>query len=113
MTHNEHTPGPIPLYAHRTDGGAEYLTDAFADCPDGHREGVFEAATIIIRLDGEPECIRAPSAAPDLLAVLGRLAERECEYGNGASCNMLPQGVRRSPCLPCQARVAIAKAGAQ
>ena len=28
----------------------------------------------------------------------------QCKYGNGADCNNLPLGVRRSPCKPCQAR---------
>lgn len=35
----------VTLYYHKTDGGAEYLTD-------NHR---FSEATIIIRLDGKPE----------------------------------------------------------
>lgn len=35
------------------------------------------------------------------------LADRQCEYGTGADCNMLPQGICRSTCLPCIARKAI------
>ena len=45
----------MPLYYHKTDGGAEYLTDKFVKCPNGEKEGVFEGATIMVRLDGEPE----------------------------------------------------------
>ena len=45
---------PIPLYFHETDGGAQYLTDKFITCPDGHKEGAFKDATFSIRLDGEP-----------------------------------------------------------
>jgi hypothetical protein len=44
-----------PLYYHKTDGGAEYLTDKFIVCPNGEKEGVLEDAEIIVRLDGEPE----------------------------------------------------------
>jgi hypothetical protein len=41
------------LYYHKTDGGAEYLTDAFIVCKDGHHEGVFKDANIIVRIDGD------------------------------------------------------------
>jgi len=41
------------LYYHKTDGGAEYLTDQFILAPDGSKEGVFEGATIIVRIDGD------------------------------------------------------------
>jgi len=41
------------LYYHKTDGGAEYLTDKFIECPNGHREGVFEGARFIVRIDGD------------------------------------------------------------
>lgn len=47
--------GPIPLYSHKTDGGAEYLTDKFIVCPNGEKDGIFIGATIIVRLDGDPE----------------------------------------------------------
>lgn len=40
------------LYYHKTDGGAEYLTDKFIDCGNGHKEGTFENANVIIRIDG-------------------------------------------------------------
>ncbi len=39
-----------------------------------------------------------------LREALERIAANECEYGNGASCYMLPQSVRRSVCNPCYAR---------
>lgn len=64
-----------PLYHHKTDGGAEYLTDKFILCPNGDKEGVFEGATIIIRIDGDitkdAEIIRNQHAA--LLAENARL----------------------------------------
>jgi hypothetical protein len=41
------------LYYHKTDGGAEYLTDRWARNPDGSKEGVFKNAKIIVRLDGD------------------------------------------------------------
>lgn len=47
------------LYYHKTDGGAEYLTDEFIEHLNGHKEGVFEGANLIIRIDGgELEIIR-------------------------------------------------------
>jgi hypothetical protein len=53
------------LYYHQTDGGAEYLTDAFVVCPDGSKEGIFKGATIIVRIDGnirkDAEIIRIPT----------------------------------------------------
>ena len=53
----------IKLYSHTTDGGAQYLMDAFVKCTNGHKEGVCEGARYIIRLDGQPEIIRAPEPA--------------------------------------------------
>jgi len=45
----EHT----KLYYHKTDGGAEYLTDRWVQNPDGSKEGVFDDAKFIIRIDGD------------------------------------------------------------
>ena len=42
----------MKLYYHKTSGGAEYLTDKFVLCPSGKKEGVFEDANYIIRIDG-------------------------------------------------------------
>ena len=41
------------LYYHKTDGGAEYLTDRWVRNPDGSKEGVFKNAKIIVRIDGD------------------------------------------------------------
>lgn len=54
----------IKLYYHKTDGGAEYLTDRWTRNPDGTKEGVFHNARYIVRLDNrtltiphkEPKC---------------------------------------------------------
>jgi len=43
----------VKLYYHKTSGGAEYLTDRFIVCPNGHKEAVFEGAKFIIRIDGD------------------------------------------------------------
>ena len=43
----------MKLYYHKTDGGAEYLTDTFIECEDGHKEGIFEEAKFIVRIDGD------------------------------------------------------------
>jgi len=42
----------IRLYYHKTDGGAEYLTDKYAVCPNGEKEGIFKDANYIVRIDG-------------------------------------------------------------
>ena len=49
----------IKLYYHKTDGGAEYLTDKFIVCPNGEKEGIFKGANYVVRLDGEPELMTA------------------------------------------------------
>ena len=41
------------LYYHKTDGGAEYLTDRWTRNPNGSKEGVFNNAKIIVRIDGD------------------------------------------------------------
>lgn len=43
----------MKLYYHKTDGGAEYLMDTFVDCPNGHKEGIFEGAKYVVRIDGD------------------------------------------------------------
>ena len=67
--------GNIRLYYHKTDGGAEYLTDTYLLCDycdkcdaetpnDGsencnecgsekHKEGIFKDAKYIVRIDGD------------------------------------------------------------
>ena len=43
----------VKLYYHKTDGGAEYLTDSYTRNPDGSTEGVFENAQFVVRIDGD------------------------------------------------------------
>lgn len=43
----------MKLYYHKTDGGAEYLTDAYIECENGHKEGSFNGARYIVRIDGD------------------------------------------------------------
>jgi hypothetical protein len=43
----------MKLYYHKTDGGAEYLTDKFVVCPNGHKEGIFNGAKYVVRIDGD------------------------------------------------------------
>lgn len=45
----------MKLYYHKTDGGAEYLTDKFTLCLNGHKEGILEGAKYIVRIDGDIE----------------------------------------------------------
>jgi hypothetical protein len=43
----------MKLYYHKTNGGAEYLTDTYIDCENDHKEGTFTDKTkYIIRIDG-------------------------------------------------------------
>ena len=42
----------IGLYYHKTDGGTEYLTDKYILTPNGHKEGIFNGAKYIVRIDG-------------------------------------------------------------
>jgi hypothetical protein len=43
----------MKLYYHKTDGGAEYLTDKFIKCEGGHKEGVVKNANYVVRIDGD------------------------------------------------------------
>ena len=47
----------MKLYYHRTDGGAEYLTDTFIVWTDEagtvHKEGTFTDAEYVVRIDGD------------------------------------------------------------
>lgn len=43
----------MKLYYHKTSGGAEYLTDKFILCANGHKEGIFNGAKYIVRIDGD------------------------------------------------------------
>jgi hypothetical protein len=76
MKTKKQTPSPSlpkPLYHHKTSGGAEYLTDKFILCPDGSKEGIFDGARVIIRIDGDitkdAELIACPVADADAPAV--------------------------------------------
>ena len=42
----------MKLYYHKTTGGAEYLTDKYILLPNGHKEGIFDGAKYIVRIDG-------------------------------------------------------------
>ena len=43
----------MKLYYHKTDGGAEYLTDKYIICPNGKKEGIVDGAKYIVRIDGD------------------------------------------------------------
>lgn len=40
----------MQIYYHKTDGGAEWISTTFIECPDGHKEGTLEGA--FARVDG-------------------------------------------------------------
>ena len=39
----------MELYGHRTDGGAQYYSTTYVDCPNGEKEGTFEG--VVLRTD--------------------------------------------------------------
>lgn len=41
----------MKLYYHKTDGGAEYYSTTFVECPNGEKEGTLEG--LILRTDGD------------------------------------------------------------
>ena len=41
----------MELYYHRTDGGAEYYSTTFTECPNGEKDGTFEGT--VLRTDGD------------------------------------------------------------
>lgn len=44
----------MKLYYHKTDGGAEYLTDTYIICPNGEKEGHVNFDTkYCVRIDGD------------------------------------------------------------
>ncbi|MBU1235041.1 MAG: hypothetical protein KKC77_19310 [Proteobacteria bacterium] len=43
----------MKLYYHKTAGGAEYLTDTFIECENGHKEGELFKANYLVRIDGD------------------------------------------------------------
>jgi hypothetical protein len=61
-------------YYHKTSGGAEYLTDAFIDCGK-HKEGIFEGARYIVRLDGQPELTDRKAAEHAALVAVAEAAD--------------------------------------
>jgi hypothetical protein len=102
------------LYHHKTDGGAEYLTDKCIDCPDESKEGVLEGATIIVRIDGditrdaEISLGGVYDAARDLLAIANNVVSLA---GFGANDYSISADERAAFVrLRDQARAAIAKA---
>ena len=40
----------MELYYHKTDGGAEYYSTTFIECPNGEKEGTFHG--VVMRTDG-------------------------------------------------------------
>lgn len=59
------------LYYHKTDGGAEYLTDRFIQSPDGSLEGIIEGAKICVRIDGDIRKDAEISIADDIFTSAG------------------------------------------
>ena len=49
----------MKLYYHKTDGGAEYLTDKYITVKNylggSHKEGIMKGANYVVRIDGDIE----------------------------------------------------------
>jgi len=43
----------LPLYYYKSDNGIEYLTEAYQEYPDGHREGIVKEGNYVICLYGD------------------------------------------------------------
>ena len=69
-------------------------------------------ANIPIDLRNWQDNARLIAASPPMLKIIACLAERDCEYPGSAGCDMLPQGVIRSVCLPCKAKLIISEINA-
>ena len=69
------------LYYHKTSGGAEYLTDRWVKNPDGSKEGVFENASILVRIDGDitKDAEITLVGFNEMLALLERVIETSSE----------------------------------
>lgn len=93
----------MQLYYHKTSGGAEYLTDTFILCENGHKEGTFEGAQYIVRIDGdiEKDAELTITSNNDLLAACERYLS-EMEIGD--------EGQRDIETAENMMRAAIAKA---
>lgn len=83
------------LYHHKTDGGAEYLTDTFIAWKHNGKKGkegtITHETKICVRLDGQPELLRADNAAliealEDCLKIVDRY--RATHLGDGDICAM-------------------------
>ena len=68
----------MKLYYHKTSGGAEYLMDTFVKCENGHKEGIFEGAKFIVRIDGDIEKDAELSVGNKELWLLNQADEKKC-----------------------------------
>lgn len=97
----------MKLYYHKTDGGAEYLMDAFIQCPDGSKTGDFMESKYIVRIDGDiekdaelnvrgSEFFKVVSVGRDDLVNLGfnakKLTDDEMEEIAASACDGLMNG---------------------
>lgn len=86
----------IKLYYHKTDGGAEYLSDKFMEWEHNGKsgkEGIFEGATYIIRIDGDIEKDAEMYIKKNQTDNLNQLYELLSQYGetyyNGREPNVI------------------------
>jgi hypothetical protein len=81
----------MELYYHKTDGGAEYLTDSWELNPDGSKGGVFMDAKIIVRIDGIPTVTLADELfARDQVRSAGAIAKNKNDMDSKTDVDRTP-----------------------
>lgn len=93
----------MKLYYHKTDGGAEYLMDTFIKCENGHKEGVFEGAKYVVRIDGDitkdAEISLKHYICPSCGYNISGLKNKELEEAG-----IIKRETRDVPCLDCEGK---------
>ena len=84
----------MELYYHKTSGGAEYLTDKFIVCPNGHKEAVFDGANYIVRIDGDIETdaeitITSNNYLLEACKMAMEIIEDYEDFGNSRQCEIV------------------------
>lgn len=112
----DYTPGPWTCHSGSVwkDGPNVYPKGAGEDgIPICHMDREPGNGTLPVERDANAYLVaKAPEMAEQrnkLLEIVEQLAKRDCEYPGSVGCSLLPEGVRRSVCMPCKAKAAVAE----
>ncbi len=83
------------LYYHKTDLGAEYLTDKWILRPDGGKEGAFRNARIIVRIDGDIRKDAEVTLTEGFIAGQGQTDANAAAPDLAAACKIALEVLRR------------------